>query len=238
MLRALRTPITVAATLTLAAGLCWALLGSSHVRFRTLRLVGNQRVSETAVRHLASLEPGDPLVSLDLDGAVRNLERHPWIAEASARRAFPDTVVLQIRERQVRAVLASDGFWLVDRDGTVFHRATTDELDHPLLTGIPAEWLHTQPELARRVIGEALRSLDAAETVAGLPGTDISEVRFGARSGYTLALRNGGEILLGFRPPSDSLGQLALLAQNGVRAAERPLRIDLGSPSQAIVTPL
>ena len=236
-----RTVVAVLAAAALVGGLGWLALGSDVMRFRTLRVVGNERVSERQLRHLADLTSGVPLLLLDLDAATAGVSRHPWVAEAEARRVFPDTVVIQVRERQVRALVLLDGLYLVDTEGKPFRRADPDQLDHPIITGIPPALADEQPALARRIVQDALGILDAASGRAGLREDDISEVRFDAESGYMLALRNGAEVLLGFQEPGSSesgaFARLESLASRGVDLS-RPLRIDLGSPKMAVVSPL
>ncbi|MDP2309251.1 MAG: FtsQ-type POTRA domain-containing protein [Pseudomonadota bacterium] len=246
----LRAVLTVVSVSSLVGGLAWLALGSEVIRFRTLRVVGNEHASLAQLRHLADLTPGAPLLTLDLDAAMAGVSRHPWVADAEARRVFPDTVVIQVRERQVRALLLLDGLYLVDTEGTPFRRADPDQLDHPVVTGLPFDLAESNPALARRIVQDALGILDAAAGRAGLREVDISEVRFDAESGYTLALRNGGEVLLGFPSSSGSgpaeaggsaassaFARLDELASRGVDLAH-PLRIDLGSPTMAVVSPL
>jgi cell division protein FtsQ len=235
-LATLRAIAAVTASVAVLGGLGWLLLGSDLTRFRTLRVEGNTRASEAQLRHLADLAPGGPLLTLDLDRAVAGVERHPWVAEASARRVFPDTVVLDVRERQVRALLMLDQLYLVDTTGTPFRKADAGDLDHPVITGVPPTLADTDPPLARRIIQDALALLDAIPGRAGLQEADISEVRFDAESGYTLALRNGGEVLLGFQDKA-AFGRLDTLAERGVDLSH-PLRVDLGSPKLAVVSPL
>jgi cell division protein FtsQ len=221
-----------------AAGVAWLLLASEYTRFRTLRFVGNENASEAALRHLANLESGPALLSMDLDAAIAGVERHPWIARASARRVFPDTVVIAVEERKVQALLLLDGLYLVDQDGLPFRRADAPSLDHPVITGIPPLLAEYHPNLGRRLVTDALTLLKTAEAHPGLQARDISEVRFDPKAGYALVLRNGGEVLVGFRPASDALAQLDALTSQGVALAPSPLRIDLGSPSTVVVTPL
>jgi cell division protein FtsQ len=214
----------------------WLMLGSDLTRYRTLRIEGNEHASEAQLRHLADLAPGGPLLTLDLERAVAGVRRHPWVAEATARRVFPDTVVLQVRERQVRALLLLDQLYLVDTEGTPFRKADAGDLDHPVITGVPQSIADTDAPLARRIIRDALALLDRVEGRAGLHELDISEVRFDVESGYTVALRNGGELLLGFQEEA-ALAHLDALASRGVDLSH-PLRVDLGSPKLAVVSPL
>lgn len=232
----LKAALAALSSAAVLGGLGWFALGSEHLRFRTLRVVGNERASEAQIRHLADLTPGDPLLALDLDHAALSVGRHPWVAQVEARRVFPDTVVLHVRERQVRALLLLDELYLVDTEGTPFRKADAADLDHPVITGLPLALADAEPALARRIVHDALGILDAASGRAGLREDDISEVRFDAEAGYTLALRNGGEVLLGFQE-SAALSRLDALASRGVDLS-RPLRVDLGSPRTAVVTPL
>jgi cell division protein FtsQ len=232
----LRAALALVAILSALGGLGWLAFGSEQLRFRTLRVVGNAHASEAHIRHLADLTTGRPLLTLDLEHAAASVARHPWVAQVEARRVFPDTVVLQVRERQVRALVLLDQLYLVDTEGTPFRKADAADLDHPVITGIPLSLADSEPALARRIVHDALGLLDAASGRAGLREADISEVRFDAEAGYTLALRNGGEVLLGFQDES-AFARLDALASRGVDLTH-PLRIDLGSSTTAVVSPL
>jgi hypothetical protein len=231
-------------------GTGWLLFGSDALRYRHLRVVGNVRASEAQLAHLADLPLDTPLLLLDLGAAIKGVEQHPWVAHASARRVFPDTVVLQVQEREVKALLMLDGLYLVDADGVPFRRADAGDLDHPVITGLAADLADKEPDVARRIVADALGLLDGVRGRGRLQETDVSEVRFDPDAGYTLALRNGGEVLLGFqKPPSAdappdaprtwdrAFARLDALVANGVDLT-RPYRVDLGSDSMAVVSPL
>ncbi len=238
MVPVLRRIAAILAVTVLAGGVGWLCFGSEHLRYRTLRFVGNTEATEAQLRHLADLPPGEPLLALDLARALEGVRRHPWVAGATARRVFPDTVVISVEEREVRALVLLDGLYLVDADGVPFRRAAAPHLDHPVISGIDPQVAAQYPELGRRIVSDSLALIDAAQGHAGLHASDISEVRFDPESGYALVLRNRGEVLLGFRPTDDVLAQLDALASRGVSLAPSPLRVDLGSPSTVVVTPL
>lgn len=221
--------------LAAVGGLGWVVLGSDLMRLHTVRVVGNQHVSEIAVRHLADLPSGEPLLTLDLAHTVEQIEQHPWVAHAEVRREFPDAVVIRVEERQVKALLLLDGLYMVDAEGEVFRRADPGAVSWPILTGVSAELAEAQPAVARRLIREGLELLEVA-AAHHLPPDTISEVRFDRGSGYTLALRNGGEVLVGFDGPL-LLPRLDALATAGLDLS-LPHRIDLGPSKLAVVTPL
>lgn len=222
---------------TVGGGTVWLLRGSELTRCHTVDVEGLTVIDAVEIRHLANVGLGLPLVSVDLDAVVAGVERHPWVAHANVRRAFPDRVVIHVQERVATALLLLDKLYLVDDAGTVFRQANGVSLDLPVLTGIPLNYATEQPELARRIVKDCLSVLArSAEASGQIQQKDISEVRFDARAGYMVVLRNGGEVLLGFAP-DDALSRLARLAHPGVDLAT-PHRIDLGSPRLAVVTPL
>ena len=225
-------------------GSVWGLWGVEATRLHEIRVVGNSRVSEAQIRHLAGLGIGTPLIDINVESAELSVLRHTWISSAQIRRIFPDTAVIEVTERQIRALLMLDKLFLVDINGEPFRVATPPDLDYPVITGLEEEFAHQEPELARRIIHESLAWLDALDaprtTIATgsqkLSSQDVSEVHFDEKSGYALVLRNGGEIRLGFRDRS-ILSRLDALLAGGVDLS-LPHRIDLGFDQLAVVTPL
>lgn len=237
MLRQLRIAAAIVGTLAVLGGVVWVLVASPWLRYEQLEVRGNERVDVMHVRHLASLPEGQALARLDLDAARAGVERHPWVRAARVSRQFPKTVVIEVEERVPVALLQqADGLYLVDAEGVVFARAAAPDLDHPLLTGVDGELATTQPELARKVVRTGLEWLAAAQAQGGLPESALSELRFDPETGYTLFLRNGGEVLLGFAG-QERISRLSALTARGLDLAA-PHRVDLASDRLAVVTPL
>ncbi len=236
MLRALRLALYPTLALALAGGAAWLLCASPWLRYQSLEIVGNNRASVAHLRHLANLQEGEPLVLLDLDEAVAGVRRHPWVRDASATRLFPTGVRLAVEERVPVALVQLDGLFLVDAEGVVFTRAQAGDFDYPVLTGFDAGLVATQPEVGRRLVREGLDWLAAAQAQGGLQESELSELRFDMKTGYTLTLRNGGQVLLGFAG-KERVARLALLTAQGLDRSA-PQRVDLVSERLAVVTPL
>lgn len=107
--------VLIAIVLPLAA---WVVVTSPFFDVRRVEVHGNRRLSDAAVRRLASIGEGTGLLTLSLQRVERLLLTSPWVATADASRALPNALVLDIRERrpvgQVGdpggvAVLAPDG---------------------------------------------------------------------------------------------------------------------------------
>src|SRR5438093_13634908 len=64
-----------------------------------------QKVSRDEVLAILNLEGARGLLSTDPAKVKQSLESHPWIQQAEVRRVFPDTLVVEIKEREPVAVL-------------------------------------------------------------------------------------------------------------------------------------
>ncbi len=236
MLRYVRITAAVVGTLALLGAVGWLAVGSPWLRYQRLDVVGNDRADVVQLRHLARLPEGEPLVLLDLESAVAGVQRHPWVQSASASRRFPNTVVIEVVERTPVALVQLAGLYLVDAEGTLFARAGEGDLDHPILSGLDPALASGQPELSRRLVRTGLDWLAAAQAQGGLAEADISELHFNVKTGYTLYLRNGGEVLLGFTG-NERVARLSMLTARGLDLRS-PHRVDLATDRVAVVTPL
>jgi len=134
-------------------------------------------------------------------------------------------------------LLALDELWLVDDKANIFKRADSSLLDFPVLSGIDPDFLKEHPTIARAIIDDAnaiYRVVDADEQLAL---TELSEIHFEAHAGFTLVLRSGSRIVLGFADPAPALDRLTRMRERGLNL-ETPQQIDLDVGSVAIATPL
>ena len=203
----------------------------------TVKITGNHRASSAALHHLANLHQGEHFLTVDLNAAVRGVESHPWVRSAEARRSFPGVIEVVVTEYEPVMLLALDGFWYVDEDGRPFKKALTDDLNYPVLTGIDPALAEVRPDLAAAIVAGGLRVLRATAEQAGMGASNTSEIHFDPRTGYTLILLNGTELVLGMGSPKAPLERLGRLIAAGLDLGV-PQRIDLDAEAVAIATPL
>lgn len=202
-----------------------------------IEVAGNVRASDVAVRHLADLRTGTHLSQVDLQRAVAGVQAHPWVARAEGRLLFPSGVQILVEEYEPVLLLALDEMWYVDAQGTVFRQADARDLDYPVLSGVEPSLVAEHPDIARAILAQASDILDAT---AGHPqaGPDmLSEVRFDRRSGFTLVLRTGTELVLGFDDVDRRINRFDRLVQAGFDPTS-PHRVDLGGRRVAVAAPL
>lgn len=126
-----------------------------------------------------------------LPRVVSTVEAHPWIAAASVRRVWPDTLIVDIVEQRPVAIY-NDTLYL-GLSGDLFEPPTPVNAPLPRLYGALSETMQVYSHYG--VFADRLS--DIAEVVAVSRGIDL---------GWQIRLENGIEIKLG---RTDILGRLA-----------------------------
>ncbi len=128
-----------------------------------------------------------PLV--DLEATRQRLLRFGWIRDARVSRRLPDTLVVDIVERQPAAIWQHDQqLALIDMDGVVLEPVKLDAMpDLPLLIGPDAN--HQAGALARLV--DAAPQLKPAMTGASWVGDRRWDIRFQTGETLVAARRRG-----------------------------------------------
>jgi len=102
------------------AALTGVLVLKHHPRFAVTRVVleGVPESRRSEAEELTDGFLGQPLLFVDLDAAVAELSRRPWVEAAAARRLVPGTLVVSVVSRApVALARRADGLWTVDRNG-------------------------------------------------------------------------------------------------------------------------
>lgn len=176
------------------------LLTTPHFFVRNIVVAGAERLSVEDIRTAAGLDGPVTTLSIDERAVETALAAHEWIDTAKVEVRLPQTVRIEVRERQPAALLALGETFMVDRHGELFRRVHPDEnTDAPLLTGISRVDL-TDPArqpAAKRRIREALAGLRAYRE-AGLEAVaPLSEVHSHPVYGLIARTLDGVEVWLG-----------------------------------------
>src|SRR5689334_18591252 len=80
---------------------------------------------------------GDPILLFNPDGARAELERLPWVANATVERRLPDTIYVNLSERRPMALWQRDHkLALIDVDGVALTERALDRYSRlPILVG-------------------------------------------------------------------------------------------------------
>ena len=90
--------------------------------------------------------------------------------------------------------------------------------------------------LASRIVQEALTLLGEVRDCEAVDEDDLSELHFDRKLGFSLRLRSGSEILLGWSEAPPLLDRLDAMVESGLDL-EQPVEVDLDLDGLAVVTP-
>lgn len=148
---------------------------------------GVERMDEMDVYQIALGEVDQSMATLDLAGLRTRLLTLGWVKDARVSRRLPDTLVVDIVERQPKAVWQHSGnLRLIDENGAVLESVSADAMpDLPLVIG-PNANMQTHDLNTLLDSAPALKPMLAGATWVGNRRWDL---RF--QSGETLSLPQG-----------------------------------------------
>ena len=93
---------------------------------------------------------------------------------------------VEVEEQKVFMLVALDRVWYANSGGHIFRQAYTDDVDYPILTGIPHSWPHEHHYVTQRILQDAANIL--IETSVPLIGgqNNISEIHFDRQIGFSI----------------------------------------------------
>lgn len=165
----------------LAAAVVW-MMNSPYFPIKSVKIDGRlQRLDAAQLQQTAQQHIRGNIFKADLHTAREAFEVLPWVAEVEIRRIWPDTVQIQVAERE--PVARWEGGGLLDSEGRAFD-APTDE-HFPVFSGAAG---------ARKIMVDEYNRFRAILEPTGLK---IDRLDYGQRAARTLTLDNGFVLRLG-----------------------------------------
>lgn len=217
-----RYVVAAVVMLALVVGGVWLVFFSRVLAVGHVEVVGEADLTEQEVRTAATIPSGEPLARLDLQAIRLRVESLALVRSAEVTRKWPDTVVVDVQEREPVAVVEIGGELRgLDVDGVVFQRFRSQPARLPRV------------ELAADPGQDALR--EAAAVVTALPGDlagKVDHVEVGSVDQISLVLRDDRTVIWGSAEQSELKGEVlaALLERPGST-------YDVSVPGQPTVRP-
>lgn len=196
--------LTAAAILAAAV---WALLGSSLLVARSVRVTGAPAAQRAEVLRAAGIAAGTPLIRINTAAVGRRVEQISQIQSAHVSRDWPDSVVIAVTERTPALVVASGGgFALIDRFGVVIGQVAAPPPGLALLSPAPADLASLRGSPAIQAAVTVLRQLPPSLR------RQVRAVAAPSADAVTLDLRRGITVLWGGTDrPAAKAAELAIL---------------------------
>jgi cell division septal protein FtsQ len=182
-----------------AAFLLWSayanVMASERLKVDRVEVRGSRFLSEGEVRELLGPAVGENILGLDIESLKGRLRASPWVADATVSRTLPDTLRVDVREREPLALAELERLYLMDADGTVIdlYGPRTAGFDLPIVRGLVGATGEERRDRAQKA-GVLLRDL-------GDLAAEVSEVEVERSGDLQVVLRGKGELLRMGPPP-------------------------------------
>ena len=97
---------------------------------------GNNKVSQSTLKHMARPLMGQNIFQLDLQSVTEQFKANPWIENVSAARRLPSGIRVQVQERKPYARIQLDKIYLMDHYGVLIVPDSQQYDSLPLITGV------------------------------------------------------------------------------------------------------
>lgn len=200
-------------------------LGNAGFTMRRVEIKGAERVSRLAIYNVAFDQPSMALAMIDLEATRERLLQFGWIREARVSRRWPDTLVIDVIERQPAAIWQNGGrLSIVDAEGVVLEPVRVEAMPElPLVVG----------DAANRQIGALAALIDRAPRLRPL----ISGANWVGQRRWDLRF-GGGELLMlpeGDEAAARAIQRFALMDQQDPLLGRGFVRIDMRDPRRTYV---
>ena len=166
----------------------YALERAPWPRLDALDITGLKRMDRKDLLNAIKVPKGANILTLRIDSIAKRVEALPWVKSSVVRLELPSRLVVDVVEREAIAVVYTDSFHLMDRDGELFMEVQPEQYAGLLLvTGINADSLENGNKLPDEPL-ETLRDLLAAldKEQSWMPISHISQCNWQRGVGFTL----------------------------------------------------
>ncbi len=201
----------------------WDAVGRAGFELREMKLKGQKQTSDSAIIAAVGLAPGVTLLGLDVASARVRLEALPWVHTATVRKELPDTLSVEIEEREAYARWRYHGEEvLISADGAV------------LADDVPSQF-RSLPLVAGHNANEAVREIRAVLEAHPEIDRRTAAAIFVNERRWDLRLVNGATVRLPADDPDRSLVRLASLEAEGAILDVGRVVIDMRLPDRTTV---
>jgi cell division protein FtsQ len=170
---------------------------------RFLQVEGNSHRSPEEVARFAGVVRGQNIFTVDLEAARSGVLNDPWIEQASLRRRLPQTISIEVVEREAAALVSvGPDLYLSTRQGELFKKPEPgDPYDLPVVTGTHPEDIAKDRPGAVSTIKRALDLVADYEHTGPAKSLPVQEVHLEDDGGIVLAVgRDPIQLRLGKGP--------------------------------------
>lgn len=116
------------------------ILKSDLFKIYEIEVVGNNKVDREDIIHYSALHKGENIFRIRPKVSKANIERLPYINEAKIKRKFPKTIIVDVTEREEKALIKTISMYhVIDIEGYLLKQVDAEDEKLPTLLGLQIE---------------------------------------------------------------------------------------------------
>jgi cell division septal protein FtsQ len=197
---------------------------------------GLSRVDPAEIDILVADIRGENILLVPLDKYEARFDGHPRIRTVRFKKILPNRVVCTVEERESVALVYTNGFHEVDREGMILPSdELTAYLDLPIISGLDRK-LVKEGEFCDDVrLASSLEVLSYCKRYGGSFANDISELKIADNGINVVSLKEGMVLLLGESEFENRLKKFFLIRNTIAKRTESAKLIDLRFDDQVVL---
>ena len=176
------------------------LLQSDLMNLKNIALEGNSYVDKNEIINISDLVINRNIFKYNLKEIKQNVISHPYIKEANVYRKLPNTIIIQIKEREEYAIMLYMGSYIYIDEESIVLRASDNYManDKILITGIDFKSFSVG-ERVEAINNDNLNLVMDLLKVANMTTIYdmISEINISEKDNIRITTFDGSEVLLG-----------------------------------------
>jgi len=205
-----------------------------YFKIQHINISGHKKYGLEKIVSLSKIQGGTSIFSADLRKISQNLESNSWIYKSVVKRKFPNTIEIAIEEYDPIAIVKLDNYYLIDNNGTLFKKASKNEMCLPKITGLTNKDLAENSKTAQMI--DSTLALIRTMRERNILKNDLTIV-MDKTFGITLLNYKGNiKTNLGFENFSDKLLLLQKINTDLARKGLYAKRISIKSIEKAYIT--
>jgi len=164
---------------------------ATYFEVKEVVLKGLNRAREPEMVRITGLDKPANMFALRLGEMGEELRRHPWVKDVSLKRQMPETIIIEIVERQPVALLDIGDLYYMDDTGKPFKKLENEQENAiPVVTGFTRLDMIRRPDASRMEMEKVLNLLKIlAERTDRLRLGNIAGIHFDRIRGMTIQTR-------------------------------------------------
>ena len=189
-----RIAIIIISCLIIIIGICAYLLNSPTFKITTIDISGNVQLTQEQVQEMSEIKTGDSIFSTFNIVVKVKLKQHGYIEEAKVSKEYPNTIKIEIKERQKEYQIQTPSGQYVYIDGQGYLlESSTERLELKTIIGMSADEnsLQTQHRLDENDLVKMENVLQIIENTKEI-GIADKITQFDVQDEYIVELANDG----------------------------------------------